>query len=87
MTIRQGSRHNILVIENGNNILQTDGKLGVEKNYIEHLFDYQLDEIDNEYMESERGVEITKEEVEQMIKGMKIGKATGTDELSTDITN
>lgn len=61
-------------------ILGTDEKLTVWKKYIGQLFIDHRVEAYNEYMNNVTGPELTNEGVENTIKEIKTGKATGPNE-------
>ncbi|XP_060527642.1 uncharacterized protein LOC132702840 [Cylas formicarius] len=84
LTNKRNYNNNLLVDENGD-IMDTKEKLKVWKNYVEQLYEDQRDEESSEYICDDIGPEITKDEVEHIIKEMKTGKATGLDEIPAEV--
>ncbi|XP_060520837.1 uncharacterized protein LOC132698660 [Cylas formicarius] len=85
LTNKRNYNNNLLVDENGDIIMDTKEKLKVWKNYVEQLYEDQRDEESSEYVCDDIGPEITKDEVEHIIKEMKTGKATGLDEIPAEV--
>lgn len=65
--------------------MDTEKKLKVWEDYIEQLYNDPPDNTYKEYTNSETELEITREQIEHMIKEMRLGKPKGTEKLPTEI--